>query len=66
MLTNMLDLLNEARLKKHSIIQFNINNLEWIKYILTTCEEENIHIHTHTYHQLYTIPHIEKIFKIIL
>lgn len=41
MLTNMLDLLNEARLKKHSIIQFNINNLEWIKYILTTCDEEN-------------------------
>jgi len=40
MLTNMKDILNEAKLKKVAIPQFNINNLEWIKYILEVCQEK--------------------------
>ena len=40
MLTNMKDILNEAKLRKVAIPQFNINNLEWIKYILEVCQEK--------------------------
>ena len=41
MLVNMIDLLNEAKVKKDAILQLNINNLEWTKYILETCNELN-------------------------
>ena len=39
MLINAKELLNEAMNGKYAIPQFNINNLEWTKYILETCEE---------------------------
>lgn len=39
MLVNMNDLLNQAKINKYAIPQFNINNLEWTKYILETCQE---------------------------
>lgn len=41
MLTNMKDILMEYSQNKKAVYQFNINNLEWIKYILETCNEAN-------------------------
>lgn len=41
MLDNMTSLLNKAKEQKTSAIQLNINNLEWTKYILETCNELN-------------------------
>lgn len=41
MLTNMRDILANALKNKSAVMQFNINNLEWIKYILLTCQEAN-------------------------
>lgn len=38
MLENMNKILKEASLKKIAIPQFNINNLEWTKFILEECE----------------------------
>ncbi len=38
MLTNMTDILNRAKKGKYAVAQFNINNLEWTKFIL---EENN-------------------------
>jgi len=40
MLTNMREELLKARNLKRAIPQFNINNLEWTKYILEECEKE--------------------------
>lgn len=40
MLTNMNDILIKAKLNNKAIYQFNINNLEWIKFILKACNEE--------------------------
>ena len=37
---NVRDILNKAKNEKYAIPQFNINNLEWAKYILEVCEEE--------------------------
>jgi len=37
---NVRDILNKAKQEKYAIPQFNINNLEWAKYILEVCEEE--------------------------
>ncbi len=37
---NFRDLLLKAKNEKFAIPQFNINNLEWAKYILEVCEEE--------------------------
>lgn len=37
---NVRDILNKAKNQKYAIPQFNINNLEWAKYILEVCEEE--------------------------
>lgn len=37
---NFRDLLNKAKQEHFAIPQFNINNLEWAKYILEACEEE--------------------------
>lgn len=36
---NFKDILLKAKTEKYAIPQFNINNLEWAKYILETCEE---------------------------
>ena len=41
MLVNGKELLKEARNNKYAIAQFNINNLEWAKYILEAAQEEN-------------------------
>lgn len=38
MLVNMIDILNRAKNGKYAVAQFNINNLEWIRFIL---EETN-------------------------
>ena len=36
----MINILEKAKQNKYAIPQFNINNLEWAKYILEACEEE--------------------------
>ena len=41
MLTNMKKELKESYKKKQAIPQFNINNLEWTKFILEECQKEN-------------------------
>lgn len=38
---NYYDVLNKAKKEKYAIPQFNINNLEWTKYILEECQKEN-------------------------
>ena len=38
MLVNMIDILNDAKEKKYAVAHFNINNLEWTRFIL---EETN-------------------------
>lgn len=37
---NVKEVLNKAKEEGYAIPQFNINNLEWAKYILEVCEEE--------------------------
>ena len=39
MLQNMIKMLDKARKEGYAVPQFNINNLEWTKYILEACEE---------------------------
>ena len=39
MLENMNNMLMKAKNGKYAVPQFNINNLEWTRYILETCEE---------------------------
>lgn len=39
MLENMNNMLLKAKNGKYAVPQFNINNLEWTRYILETCEE---------------------------
>lgn len=39
MLVNARELLRKAKEGKYAVPQFNINNLEWTRYILETCEE---------------------------
>ena len=41
MLTNMKKQIEKAKQNKKAIPQFNINNLEWTKYILEECQQEN-------------------------
>lgn len=41
MIVNMKDMLNKARKEKYAVPQFNINNLEWTKYILQECQANN-------------------------
>lgn len=36
----MINVLEKAKQNKYAIPQFNINNLEWTKYILEVCQEE--------------------------
>ena len=42
MLVNFIEMLNKAKKEKYAIPHFNINNLEWTKYILEECQKENI------------------------
>ncbi|MEG0021366.1 MAG: class II fructose-1,6-bisphosphate aldolase [Bacilli bacterium] len=39
MLENMKKMLNKAKNEKYAVPHFNINNLEWAKYILEECQE---------------------------
>lgn len=39
MLINTVKILNDARVGKYAVPQFNINNLEWTRFVLETCEE---------------------------
>ena len=39
MLQNMIKMLDKAKKDGYAVPQFNINNLEWTKYILEACEE---------------------------
>ena len=39
MLQNMIKMLDKAKKEGYAVPQFNINNLEWTKYILEACEE---------------------------
>ena len=39
MLVNFIDMLNKAKENKYAVPHFNINDLEWAKYILEECEE---------------------------
>jgi len=41
MLTSMKDMLNKANNGDYAVAQFNINNLEWTRYILEACNEKN-------------------------
>ena len=41
MLENMKDMLNKADSGKYAVPQFNINNLEWTRFILEECQELN-------------------------
>lgn len=41
MLVNMKDMLNKAKLGKYAVAQFNINNLEWTRFILEECQSNN-------------------------
>lgn len=42
MLVNFKEMLNNAKEGHYAVPQFNINNLEWTKYILEECKELNI------------------------
>ena len=42
MLVNFVEMLNKAKKEHYAVPQFNINNLEWTKYILEECKELNI------------------------
>lgn len=41
MLVNTFELLKRAKEEKYAVPQFNINNLEWTKYILEECNNNN-------------------------
>ena len=41
MLVNMCDMLYKAKDEKYAVPHFNINNLEWTRFILEKCEELN-------------------------
>lgn len=42
MLVNFNDMLKKAKKEHYAVPHFNINDLEWTKYILEQCQEENI------------------------
>lgn len=42
MLVNFKEMMNNAKNGKYAVPQFNINNLEWTKYILEVCKELNV------------------------
>ena len=39
MLVNSKKMLKEAKKNKKAVFQFNINNLEWTRYILEECDK---------------------------
>lgn len=39
MLENMTEMLNKAKEEHYAVAQFNINNLEWARFILEACED---------------------------
>lgn len=41
MIVNMKKMLSKAKKNKYAVPQFNINNLEWTKFILEECNENN-------------------------
>ena len=41
MIVNAINMLNKAKNEKKAVPQFNINNLEWTRYILESCDEAN-------------------------
>ena len=42
MLVNSVDMLQKAKKGKYAVPQFNINNLEWTRYILEECEKNKV------------------------
>lgn len=44
MLVNSINMLQEAKKGKYAIPQFNINNLEWARYILEECEKNKVSV----------------------
>jgi len=42
MLVNFKEMMNKAKKEHYAIPHFNINNLEWTKYILEECQKEDI------------------------
>lgn len=42
MLVNFIEMLNKAKKEHYAVPHFNINNLEWTKYILEECQKEDI------------------------
>ena len=42
MLVNFNEMLNDAKQNSYAVPQFNINNLEWTKYILEACKDLNV------------------------
>ena len=42
MLVNFVEMLNKAKKEHYAVPQFNINNLEWTKYILEACRDLNV------------------------
>ena len=42
MLVNFVEILNKAKKEHYAVPHFNINNLEWAKYILEECQELDI------------------------
>lgn len=42
MLVNSINMLQKAKKGKYAIPQFNINNLEWTRYILEECQKNNV------------------------
>ncbi len=42
MLVNSIEMLQNAKKGKYAVPQFNINNLEWTKYILEECQANNV------------------------
>ena len=42
MLVNMVKMLQAAKENKYAVAQFNINNLEWTRFILEACQEEDV------------------------
>ena len=41
MLANTIEMLQKAKNEKYAVPHFNINNLEWTKYILEECNKNN-------------------------
>lgn len=42
MLVNMKEMLNKAKEEKYAVAQFNINNLEWTRFVLEECQNLNV------------------------